>query len=268
MLFTPKLIAISKDDENRVLNKSGILGQRIKVIPRANCAFRRYRLKGGGKLNMQAVLLRASNEAHSDHDKFKIFKDPDSKNATVWSYNSKNISRIRSLPETLCLKPHSSGSRLVKCMSGLEGQVWDNGVLVASRWWHDNPSVEEWTSFIRVAPLDFEADAFKRPAPEVVDYNNNLPLISFDKYKLEDIVTPKRISEFAFIAALFVLSFTSTKYFHYSTKLSNIESQKTEISTSVTDVSITNDRRNSLLIKALLANDPPNDDNSISASTQ
>ena len=350
MLFTPKLIAISKENDTRVVNNlAGILGQPIHIIPRANCAFRRYRLKGSGKLAMQAVMLRAKNEARSDHDKFKIFKDPDNKNATVWSYNSKNISHVRSLPETLCLNPLSSGSRLVTCFLGLEGQVWDNGVLVASRWWHQNPSAEEWASFIRVAPLEFEPGAFKMPATEIVEYNNNLPLIAFDKYKLEDVIPPKKVSLLASIIALFVLSFTSTKYFHYSTQLSNIESQKTEISAeaniilskrrrtlanisriqkykettprrsliatlgdlantiqgqnvtirdlnvkdneieirvlgevstrspelvaelektnSVADVSITNDRRNSLLIKAILTGDESTNINNISVST-
>lgn len=231
MLFTPKLIAINKDDKKHVLNNSGVFGQTVHVIPRANCAFRRYRLKGTGKLAVQAVLLRALNEAHLNHDKFKVFKDPDNKKATVWSYNSKDVSSIRSLPETFCMESISSGCRLVKCLLGVEGQVWDNGILVASRWWNQEPSAEEWVSFIRSTSLEFEYDIFTKPTSEIVTYRNNFPIIGIDKYNFEDVITPKRVGLLASIIALFSLSLVSTKYFHHSTTLSTIEREKTVVST-------------------------------------
>jgi len=230
MLFTPKLIATNDNDENFILNSPGLLGQSIHVIPRAQCAFRRYRLKGSGKPAVEAILLRAMNEARSGHDKFKIIKDPDNKTATVWSYNSKNISKIRSLPETLCVKPVTSGLRLVNCLSGVEGQIWDEGVLVASRWWHNDPSAAEWASFIRVAPFDFVSDIPAKPAVEKVNYRENFPIFSFDKQNFEDIITPSRVGMFASIIALFSIGLMSTKYFHYAAQLSQIEVQKTEVS--------------------------------------
>ena len=40
------------------------------------------------------------------------------------------------------------GSRLVVCREGCEGQIWVNGLLAASRWWRQDPSVLEWRRFL------------------------------------------------------------------------------------------------------------------------
>lgn len=53
------------------------------------------------------------------------------------------------LPESLCHAPRDDGLHLLHCLEGMEGQSWQNGVLLASRWWAAAPSLDEWQSFAR-----------------------------------------------------------------------------------------------------------------------
>jgi hypothetical protein len=41
--------------------------------------------------------------------------------------------------------------RLLALRDGVEGQVWDAGVLGASRWWPQPPSADAWSRFLRAA---------------------------------------------------------------------------------------------------------------------
>ncbi|MDX2225454.1 MAG: hypothetical protein SFV21_22060 [Rhodospirillaceae bacterium] len=57
------------------------------------------------------------------------------------------------VPETFLRAPAADGVRLVACIDGVEGQVWSNAMLLATRWWARPPSAAEWSGFIRVARL-------------------------------------------------------------------------------------------------------------------
>ncbi len=59
------------------------------------------------------------------------------------------------LPETLFIAaPDEDGPRLVEGVDGFDGQVWQDGSLMASRWWPGVPSPEEWALFAQGAGLD------------------------------------------------------------------------------------------------------------------
>lgn len=53
------------------------------------------------------------------------------------------------LPETMLLPSYDHGVVLQACSSGVEGQVWRSGQLVASRWWPETPDVAAWLNFQR-----------------------------------------------------------------------------------------------------------------------
>ena len=45
------------------------------------------------------------------------------------------------------------GVRLLICRNGLEGQVWRDNVLLASRWWSKVPESSQWLAFTRSAGI-------------------------------------------------------------------------------------------------------------------
>lgn len=58
------------------------------------------------------------------------------------------------MPETLLYaRPITEEIRLIQCMEGFEGQIWDNGLLIGSRWWTTVPTATEWTYFQRAHGL-------------------------------------------------------------------------------------------------------------------
>jgi len=52
-------------------------------------------------------------------------------------------------PESLCHAALPDGLHLLQCMEGVEGQCWQGGVLLASRWWVAVPSLADWQAFAR-----------------------------------------------------------------------------------------------------------------------
>ncbi|MCB2106158.1 MAG: hypothetical protein KDE14_00600 [Rhodobacteraceae bacterium] len=85
-----------------------------------------------------------------------------------------NRSSVKVLPEALVRAPLQSGVRLVAAIDGYEGQVWNDGVILASRWWKNKPKREEWISFVRTAnlgPISSEL-ANVEPADIPIDTNS------------------------------------------------------------------------------------------------
>ena len=88
----------------------------------------------------------------------------------VWSWPADLTDKLdgfegRAAPETV-LKDRGDGPRLVRCLDGFEGQVFENGELVASRWWPLQPDETQWRSFVRGARGDIDAGS---PAPITLD---------------------------------------------------------------------------------------------------
>jgi len=77
-----------------------------------------------------------------------------------------NPKRVQVLPETLLRSHMQDGVRLMHCGEGFEGQVWQQGTLVHSRWWPHTPSAEDWLMFQRDASLAPEAQQQQPPAAQ------------------------------------------------------------------------------------------------------
>jgi hypothetical protein len=77
------------------------------------------------------------------------------------------LKSVRSFPESI-LRPTASndGGYLLACLEGVEGQIWQAGKLIASRWWLNSPSLREWSQFLRAHSLAAVAEV---PTPEVTE---------------------------------------------------------------------------------------------------
>jgi hypothetical protein len=76
-----------------------------------------------------------------------------------------NPARVRVLPESLLHPPLGDAVALRACLEGVEGQVWREGGLAASRWWPRPPEPAEWIGFQRDAGVAPEAQVRGVPAP-------------------------------------------------------------------------------------------------------
>ncbi|OUD14314.1 hypothetical protein [Thioflexithrix psekupsensis] len=81
------------------------------------------------------------------------------------------IHTLHILPETLLHPTLQEGAQCVACLEGVEGQLWREHQLVASRWWPQMPCVTEWHIFLRAnqfspetgLPAVVEGDLAARP---------------------------------------------------------------------------------------------------------
>ncbi len=80
------------------------------------------------------------------------------KYAMIWIWDQKrhvreaakyNAATVPVVPETL-LQPcrREDSVRLLTCCMGYEGQLWVDGVIMASHWWEELPDNEQWYHFL------------------------------------------------------------------------------------------------------------------------
>jgi hypothetical protein len=80
--------------------------------------------------------------------------------ASVWCWDNSRVDAEiqklnrgaksqQKLPESLLRAPLQTGLRLLKCLNGAEGQYWQNGQLIVSRWWPQRPDQYAWLAFQR-----------------------------------------------------------------------------------------------------------------------
>lgn len=67
-------------------------------------------------------------------------------------------SRIKYVPEALFVdQAHVDHVQLLALKEGVEGRVWKQARLVASRWWPASPELSAWSSFLRGAGIALDA---------------------------------------------------------------------------------------------------------------
>jgi hypothetical protein len=71
----------------------------------------------------------------------------------------------RIVPETVIRTPQRDGPRLARALDGVDGQLWRDGHLVASRWWPDVPSAAEWRNLQREAGIAPDQQSVAVPEP-------------------------------------------------------------------------------------------------------
>ncbi len=213
-------------------------------MSRALCSFRRVTLANGSRNAVKATLLQAKREALSDTDIIKIEQDQGNRRmAGLWAWPKpdeqtgvKQDAVSRSIPETLAREPMQSGQRLANCLEGVEGQVWGDGSLIASRWWPGIPGQNQWVKFLRSARLKTDEISLAVPSAVDVPWRTNLPILQSVMDALRVFATPARLFLVVgvILAAMFVHS--GVQYFRYHQTVNNLQAQITARKVIVSDI--------------------------------
>ena len=94
----------------------------------------------------------------------------DQENALVWAWDADRLGadiaaqNLRSestqiIPESLLHPPLLSGLRLVGCLDGFEGQLWQGNRPIHSRWWPAPPDDKQWLNFQRDGGINTDQTA-------------------------------------------------------------------------------------------------------------
>ena len=211
----PLSLKTVRRDEVVNLERAGWISGSAFVVPRAECRFERIWTPRADKKGVDAVKL--SIEQTSQPMEPGIFVEPMSEtdsaflNCWVWDNNSITQAIGRNsllIPEPMARIPADSGVRLVHCLYGLEGQIWESGRLIASRWWRSEPTEIDWLQFIEGSEVTIGAftedleHVRNLPEAEQVDWRTDVSLADFGTSAIETTISPVR----AFAIAALVLS--------------------------------------------------------------
>ena len=144
------------------------------VLSRGLCRFGRFDLAAIPKAQRrQAVLLQIRHWSAFPRTGSCVVIGDDA--ACMWIWDKDTIDqeidlaklsrrRVDVIPETLLHSPEMDAHRLVKCLDGVEAQVWQGGTLTHSRWWPEPPDLVNWNAFLRDAGQP-AVDAVPVPRP-------------------------------------------------------------------------------------------------------
>lgn len=161
--YSPTLTALLSDGSLRPVRPGSRFSPTVTLISRRSCVFRRVSLSGRTHVARKAAALKVEQELQFAAPRSFVSMDEDgAKRGGVWTWDAApgvTLSTkertlrggVAALPEAVAREGLDQGVRLVRCLEGVEGEVWTNKALVASRWWLAPPSTEEWALFVRSA---------------------------------------------------------------------------------------------------------------------
>lgn len=228
MYFTPHLISSDKSGNVVSLLSPKIWGPEVHVVPRMQCSFRRITLKSKTRNALQAAKLRIGKELLPHENKLRIVKDKNGLGASAWSYSDNLPADKQSIPESLAREGMETGTRLISCFNGVEGQVWEDYALLASRWWASKPSSRQWQVFLRSAPV--EGAEISLPDPVRAGFRADLPLFDMDAGRLAALFSPQRIATAGVMAGACAFLYLGAQYIHYKGALASADKKITQIS--------------------------------------
>ncbi|MBI1778291.1 MAG: hypothetical protein HYR63_23380 [Proteobacteria bacterium] len=144
------------------------------AISRALTPYKRLLLPAGVPNDKRIDALRLQALDWSPYARTDMLFDLSVDGAGVWIWDrdraeallagaGRDPIQVRLYPETALKRPLTEGTRLAACLDGVEGQVWRDRSLVASRWWPRMPDGAEWLRFQRSAG---QASSAPVPLPE------------------------------------------------------------------------------------------------------
>ena len=150
-LFWPRRRLSSGDKPD-----GGLFGRRERVLPRSRLLHRRFQLVDIPASRRSAVLeLKLAAWRPFSDARYWCGWEDGSAHVWAWSAADPGLELLKGehpVPETaLQQAPAADGPRLVHCLVGFEGQIWQAGELRHSRWWAEYPSLSAWNTFIRAA---------------------------------------------------------------------------------------------------------------------
>jgi len=214
MLFMPQLITFDNAGQTVSLTKPALISQKICIVPRSRCVFKRLRLKGKGKPAKLALEIQVQKDVDFDDVRTHVEDEKQNEFVSIWAFPSLFGYVGRYLPESLALMPMEDGVRLVDCLEGVEGQIWESGALKTSRWWPVPPNARAWSLFLQSSNIESDDGGVPQPVP--VPYRQNLAF-------------------FGVVAACAFL-FLGGRFINYTTSLNRLETQVAQTSDSAQTV--------------------------------
>ena len=151
VLFLPKRRLAAA--EPLVLQRGGVLGGTQWVVPRGECQYRRHDFSAVPPRQRQAAAaLHLQRYLPTSDAVARIGWLDGVAHFWIWERPLAAVLRSRQkwLPESVLRRPAlANGLHLLRCESGVEGQAWRDGNLVASQWWPQSPPTESWQRFVR-----------------------------------------------------------------------------------------------------------------------
>jgi len=140
-----------------------VRGRRFWVVARSLCRFFKIPLLSDAATGRQLEALKLQIERLSPFAETGSHFHFGESFIDLWLWDAQAVSdaaatvgvdlrRLSVLPET-AMQPRGEGVRVVECLDGVEGQCWDDGGLVASRWWPTLPDSRNWVLFQRGAAV-------------------------------------------------------------------------------------------------------------------
>ncbi|MEL6379801.1 MAG: hypothetical protein AAFR69_03025 [Pseudomonadota bacterium] len=203
--FQPTLKLVREDGATQTVRPGGALAPVLYLVARRHCNFSRIRLAAANKSGLEAARLKARQQQRFANTRMRIEQDSsDPRDAGLWAWSGTlkidpdtPVATRRCLPESLAREPMDEGSRLVQCDDGVEGEIWQDGVLTASRWWPQTPAPREWQLFLRAGKQLASGATSETPAPEHVAWRSDLPLLDRDPDNLAISFAPPKIAGLA-----------------------------------------------------------------------
>ena len=210
-------LSLKTSDQGKIVSlaRSGMIAGTAYVVPRSQCHFERIWTPRADQKGVDAVKLSVAQNTHLEAP--GIFVEPTADdsaaflNCWVWD-NELAVQNFGPnsliLPETFARTSSQTRTRLVACLQGFEGQIWDRGGLIASRWWRSTPTQTDWLEFVEGSEVtvgafsDNAEDARRIPDVESVSWRSDVSLSDFGSSAIETTVSPMR----AFVAACVIVS--------------------------------------------------------------
>ena len=217
--LNPRLDAILADGQIRTLRTGSPVIPALTVIPRAQCTFARIRLAADTSEGLRAARFKLEQSKPFVRTRSRLVRDgKPSLYAGAWTWDAsrltaenKAVDTYQAIPETLARIPLTSGVRLATCLEGVEGEVWENGVLTASRWWPAPPELKDWQLFLRAAKIRLDDHALAVPEPMPLAWRSDLPAIDRDADNLRQVFSVPRLAAAAAGVLLFFGAFQASR---------------------------------------------------------
>ncbi|MEM9168726.1 MAG: hypothetical protein AAGC56_03655 [Pseudomonadota bacterium] len=184
------------------------------LIPRAETSFERARLFSGDWKGRRAAEKRAAASSPYARPGVRVERDPAGLDAGLWIWDASRFEPPEDrliapavMPESLAFAPLRQGVRVVTCIQGYEGQAFQDDALVASRYWPDPPTDEEWTRFLRHARVELNAAAQAAQAPISAPFKDGFRPLDLDPHNLQAIFAPGRLAALVVLAVCLSAAF-------------------------------------------------------------
>ncbi|MCK5719640.1 MAG: hypothetical protein KAH84_06780 [Thiomargarita sp.] len=137
---------------------AGTKGRYEWVIARSLCYYQHFSLKDIPSSRQDNVLdLKVKQlSPFKEYASYSIWQG-EQVQVWIWDANKQytvtteaGIKTATCIPETVLYSQVETNTvQLIQCIEGVEGQIWQNGILVGSRWWLEQPTAIEWNFFQR-----------------------------------------------------------------------------------------------------------------------